>query len=78
MAMLQMRTDAEAIAPSTRDPERFAEVFDRHFEAIHRYAARRVGPGLADDIAAETFTVAFHHREDYDGRPDGRTWLFGM
>jgi len=78
MAMLQMRTDAEAIAASSLDPERFADVFDRHFEAIHRFVHRRVGRHLADDIAAETFAEAFRRRDTYDGRPDARPWLFGI
>ncbi|MFN2544789.1 MAG: RNA polymerase sigma factor [Actinomycetota bacterium] len=76
--MLQMRTDAEAIAASRLDPERFGEVFDRHFGSIHRYAHRRVGRHLADDIAAETFTQAFRQRDRYDGSPDARPWLFGI
>jgi RNA polymerase sigma factor (sigma-70 family) len=78
MAMLQMRTDAEAIVDSLADPELFTVVFDRHFAAIHRYANRRVGRELADDIAAETFAIAFRHRDRYDGSSDARPWLYGI
>src|SRR5438105_6457269 len=78
MAMLQMRTDAEAIAASRMDPERFADIFDRHFEPIHRYLHRRVGRELADDLAAETFAEAFRQRSRYDGSADARPWLFGI
>ena len=57
----------------------FATVFDRHYDAIHRYLARRVGPDLADDLAAETFTEGFRARFRFDTtRPDARPWLFGI
>jgi hypothetical protein len=38
------------------EPARFAELFDRHYPAVLRYLRRRIGPDLADDLAAETFT----------------------
>ena len=57
----------------------FAAVFDRHYEAVHRYLARRMGPDLADDLAAETFTTAFDVRCRYDtAHPDALPWLFGI
>jgi RNA polymerase sigma factor (sigma-70 family) len=73
------RTDAEAIAASLSEPRAFVAVFDRHFDAIHRYLLRRVGKSVADDLAAETFAQAFEHRKRYDrGRPEARPWLFGI
>ena len=72
-------TDAQAIGASLADPEVFAVLFDRHFDAIHGYAQRRVGPDLADEIAAETFTRAFDRRRRYDtSREDARPWLLGI
>ena len=62
--------DTELIAASLAKPARFAELFDRHFPAIHRFLRRRVGPELADDLAAETFTQAFARRRC--GRPGRR------
>jgi RNA polymerase sigma-70 factor (ECF subfamily) len=57
----------------------FADVFDRHYDAVHRYLARRVGPDLADDLTAETFTQAFDVRLRYDAKyADARPWLFGI
>ena len=71
--------DAAIIGRSIRDPECFAAVFDRHFTAIHGYVARRLGQGLADDVASETFLIAFAKRDQYDqGREDCRPWLFGI
>ena len=71
--------DAAAIERSWLEPARFAEVFDRHARHIHRYAARRVGPQVADDLVAETFLVAFERRRRYDlRRNDARPWLYGI
>jgi RNA polymerase sigma factor (sigma-70 family) len=73
------RTDAEAIAASLSEPRAFVAVFDRHFDAIHRYLRRRVGKEIADELASETFAQAFEHRRRFDGRrPDARPWLYGI
>ena len=53
---------APAAARSLDSPEAFAEIFDRYFSEIHRYVARRLGTGVADDIAAETFLIAYRKR----------------
>jgi RNA polymerase sigma-70 factor (ECF subfamily) len=72
-------SDAQVIAASRADPLVFATVFDRHYDAIHRYLARRVGSDLADDLAAETFTEAFDVRLRFDvAHADARPWLFGI
>src|SRR3982074_2999420 len=52
----------------------FSEIFDRHHRELYRYLRRRVGPGLAADLAAETFVTAFARRGAYrpqstDARP---------
>ncbi|MEV6104182.1 RNA polymerase sigma factor [Streptomyces sp. NPDC051940] len=72
-------SDALVIARSRDEPEVFAVLFDRHADAVHRYAARRLGSEVADDLMAETFTTAFQQRHRYDdGRADARPWLFGI
>jgi RNA polymerase sigma factor (sigma-70 family) len=72
-------TDAELIERSRREPERFAAIFDRHYARIHGYAARRLGPSLANDVASETFLIAFDRRRCYDpARSDARPWLYGI
>ncbi|MFJ8858332.1 RNA polymerase sigma factor [Streptomyces sp. NPDC102451] len=58
--------DAQVIAGSLDDPELFAGLYDRHAADIHRYTARRLGEGAADDITAEVFLVAFRTRARYD------------
>lgn len=71
--------DAEVVRRSLRDPEEFAQLFDRHAAVIHRFVARRLGTQTADDVIADTFLAAFQRREHYDlTRADARPWLFGI
>jgi len=73
------RSDAEDIVSSLTLPDAFRSVFDRHFDAVHRYLARRVGRARADDLASQTFVVAFERRASF--RPDAgdaRPWLLGI
>ncbi|MUN38167.1 RNA polymerase sigma factor [Actinomadura litoris] len=72
-------SDAAAITRSRREPAAFAEIFHRHFTAIHGYVARRLGADAADDIAAETFLTAFRKRDRFDpARGTVRPWLYGI
>jgi RNA polymerase sigma-70 factor (ECF subfamily) len=72
-------SDAEVIASSLQDGAAFALLFDRHFRAVYRFLAARVGRELADDLSSETFTVAFRRRHSYDlSRADARPWLYGI
>jgi RNA polymerase sigma factor (sigma-70 family) len=71
--------DGDLIAASQADPLAFADIFDRHHAQLYRYLRRRVGAGLAADLAAETFVTAFARRGAY--RPesqDARPWLYGI
>ena len=73
------RTDSEVIAGSVDDPERFAVIFDRHADEIHRYAARRLGQQAAADVVSEVFLAAFRNRGRYlPSRADARPWLYGI
>lgn len=71
--------DSDAISASTREPAGFATIFDRYFDALHGYLQRRVGPDLADELAAQTFLVAFDKRGGFDtAQSSARPWLFGI
>ncbi|TDC87190.1 RNA polymerase sigma factor [Actinomadura sp. 7K507] len=64
---------------SLDDPERFGDIFDAYFAEIHGYAAKRLGPDAASDIASQTFLEAFRGRARYDAsRAAVRTWLYGI
>jgi RNA polymerase sigma-70 factor (ECF subfamily) len=62
------------------DREAFAELFDRFFEGIRRYAYFHTGDeDLADDMAAEVFSQALASIESFTDR--GGTigaWLYGI
>ena len=72
-------TDAAVIAQSLREPARFFELFDRHYRGLHRFLRARGAGDAADDLAAETFLVAFCRRDGYDQlRENARPWLLGI
>jgi RNA polymerase sigma-70 factor, ECF subfamily len=72
-------TDTELAARFKRDPEMFTAVYDRYIRDIYRYVAGRLGMQAADDIAAETFLVAFGQQDRFDpSRGSLRPWLFGI
>ena len=56
----------------------FDETFAAEFAPLHRYLARRVGASAADDLAAETFVVAFRNWGKLDPERAVRPWLFGI
>ena len=71
--------DGEAITASLAEPPAFGVIFERHFSAIHGYLRRRLDRQLADELASQTFLVAFDRRAGFDPRrADARPWLFGI
>lgn len=71
-------SDAELVARSLQEPAAFALVFDRHFRAVHAYLHRRAGRDLADELAAETFAVAFERRASCRAADGALPWLYGI
>jgi RNA polymerase sigma-70 factor, ECF subfamily len=62
--------------PERQDQEaRFNRLYERHFDAVRAYAWRRA-PGLADEIVAETFLVAWRRLPDVPD--DSLPWLIGV
>ena len=47
-----------------RDPAAFRALYEAHYGAVCRYLARRVDPGAVEDVAAETFLVAWRRQAD--------------
>jgi RNA polymerase sigma-70 factor (ECF subfamily) len=56
--------------------ERFTAVYETSYGAIHAYAARRVGLEAADEVAAETFLIAWRRFDAVPGEP--LPWLYGV
>ncbi len=59
------------------DPEeRFTNLYDRHYRNVLAYALLRVGPGGAEDLASETFLIAWRRLADVPDPP--LPWLLGV
>jgi RNA polymerase sigma-70 factor (ECF subfamily) len=72
-------SDNRVIEESLVNPVVFAVLFDRPYERIWRYACRRAGPTIADELTSETFLRAFAARARYDRRQvDASSWLYGI
>jgi|SRR3954451_14665036 RNA polymerase sigma factor (sigma-70 family) len=56
----------------------FDRAFADHFGSLHRFVRRRLGEDLADDVAAETFAIAYRRWNDFDQSRQLRPWLFGI
>jgi RNA polymerase sigma-70 factor (ECF subfamily) len=56
----------------------FEAAFEAEFASLHRYLARRLGASVADDLAAETFAVAFRNWDRLDRERPVRPWLYGI
>jgi RNA polymerase sigma-70 factor (ECF subfamily) len=71
--------EALAVARSVRDPDQFVPIYEHYFVEIYRYIAGRLGRDVADDLAAETFLIAFRKRDRLDpARGSVRPWLYGI
>ena len=67
-------------SPPQADRERrFRALYERHYLDVLRFARRRAGPDRAEDVAHETFLVAWRRLDEVPCVPgDGRAWLFGV
>ncbi|MET8150824.1 RNA polymerase sigma factor [Actinoplanes sp. NPDC049668] len=71
--------DVAVLLRSRADPDCFAELFERYFAGLHGYASRRLDGAGGDDVAAETFLIAFRQRDRFDpARGSVRAWLYGI
>src|SRR3954451_25352012 len=56
--------------------ERFVDVYTSCYDRVYAYAARRLGGQAAEDVSAETFTIAWRRLEDVPAEP--LPWLYGV
>ncbi len=64
---------------ATLSRREFVELYEATESEIYRYAARRMGREIAEDITATTFSEAWSSRRRYDpslARP--RTWIWSI
>ena len=65
------------VEAAQRDPRRFGELYERHFDRVYAFVARRAGSrGEAEDLTAEVFrhALAGLERFEWRGAPFG-AWL---
>ncbi|GAA4631652.1 RNA polymerase sigma factor [Actinoallomurus vinaceus] len=73
-----MASPPDVHAPPGRSAT-FAAIFEAYFPQIHRYIAMRLDADAAEDLAAETFAIAFRRWDSFDpDRGATRSWLFGI
>ncbi|MFI6904630.1 RNA polymerase sigma factor [Nonomuraea sp. NPDC050394] len=71
--------DDELVGRFRQDAEEFTAVYDRYFREVYLYVAGRLDVQIGEDLAAETFCLAFRDRERFDPARGGlRPWLFGI
>jgi RNA polymerase sigma-70 factor, ECF subfamily len=59
----------QLIAAAQRDPAHFAELYERNFERVYAFVARRVRDrGEAEDVTSEVFHSALHNLARYEWR----------
>lgn len=56
----------------------FRSLYDRYYDAIHSYFARRSGTASAQDLTAEVFLVAWRRIDDVPRGEDTVLWLYGV
>jgi len=55
----------------------FARLVETYYEMIYRLALKMLNDAQdAEDILQETFTKAYRHIQDFDGRSELSTWLY--
>lgn len=56
----------------------FDQVFGAEYAPLRGYLYRRLGSAAADDLAAETFAIAYRRWDDLDPSRPVRPWLYGI
>jgi RNA polymerase sigma-70 factor (ECF subfamily) len=54
----------------------FADLYNRHFQAVRDYCRRRVSGDVLDDVVAETFLTAWRRLDDVPSGDTARLWLY--
>jgi RNA polymerase sigma-70 factor (ECF subfamily) len=76
----EMTDEALLAACATGDGAALGALFDRHSEALYRFASRFAGISEADldDLVSVTFLEACRSAKGFRGGSSVRTWLFGI
>ena len=70
-------TEAVLVAQARRDPQAFAALYDRYFDAVYRYCSHRLGsPEAAEDATSQVFLQVLTALPRYQEGGAFRSWLF--
>lgn len=69
-------SDEERICVLWEDQSAFIELYQRHYDAVLRYALRRTSAATAYDVVADTFLVAWRKPGAVPSEP--LPWLYGV
>lgn len=74
-----MRSDADIIRRSVRNPRAFHTIFERHYDAVLSFARRRTDWATGEEVAAQTFLVALERVDTFNlAYSSARPWLLGV
>ena len=73
-------SDDDLLRRARLQPEVFAELYERHARAVHRYLQRRTDRSAADDLLGEVFVAAIAARKRVvpHGSGSALPWLYGI
>ena len=75
-----MREDTEErllVEAAQRDPAKFGDLYELHFERVYAFIARRVRDrNIAEDLTADVFHKALANLKNYESRGAFASWLF--
>lgn len=71
--------DRKLVQQAARNPQAFAELYERHADRIYRYLLFRVGNrDDAQDLVSQTFLAALEQLPRYRGQGVFAAWLMGI
>jgi RNA polymerase sigma-70 factor (ECF subfamily) len=76
---MESKTDEQSlIEQASKNPQAYAQLYDRYVEQIYRYALRRTGDrGLAEDVTSATFEKALRHLSSHGWEGKSyKAWLY--
>ena len=78
--LIELSADGHALAKVAEgNVAALSDIYDRHANAVMKFAVRLVGRDEAEDLAQATFMKAMSIARGYDDRSaNARSWLFGI
>lgn len=78
MALQKSREPCAQLRETKSVGHSFDQVFQAEYRPLRSYLYRRLGSSEADELAAETFAIAYRRWADFDPSRPVRPWLYGI